>query len=157
MATNDDPPLEFKPIEISAEDARFLEARRYQAEQITRELAIPPGGFLVSDPPYGLETEQLRDAPWNRRRVGFDLASGPDLSAFRWYIGNGGRVGIRMVTEGFDKFARSLEGLGLALRGADRAFERFWWATLTPAQRRRHGKRLVREEIARRRIAKATR
>jgi len=128
------------PLELG--EVAFLETRRQQADQITGALGIPPA--LLHDSP---------DNP-RRRYVGIDLASGPDLSAFRWYIHEGGRVGIRMVTEGFERFARSLEDLGQAIRGADDAFGRFWWATLTKAQRRRAGKRLIREEIARRRMEK---
>jgi hypothetical protein len=54
------------------------------------------------------------------------------------------------ATRSFQDFARAAGAVDYSLR----SFENLWWSMLTPAQRRRHGKRLVREEIARRRMEK---
>lgn len=58
------------------------------------------------------------------------------------------------VAHGFAGLALGIASAAGAVIDADIAFRRLWWSMLTPAQQRRHGKRLVREEIARRRMAK---
>lgn len=131
--------------------------------------------FVVTDPPWdyaarrqelqaditratGIPPELLHDAPDNPRRVfrGFDLASGLDFSAFLFFgpAGEAITAAIRSSSEAFAAMGRAIADAQLKVYEADRAFRIVWWYLLTPAQRRRAGKRLIREEIARRRIAK---
>lgn len=139
-------PLEFATLPIDASEAAFLEARQVQRAQITREIGIPAA--------------LLRESPDNPRRryVGLDLASGPDQSVVVWATPAGTfdavKLSIRLVCQGFERFAAELGAAAVHLTEAGEAWRRFGWALMTPAQRRRHGKRLIREEIARRRMEK---
>jgi hypothetical protein len=59
---------------------------------------------------------------------------------------------MRELSERFRSFGESFADAAAAVDSAGRAFQVLAWQILTPAQRRRHGKRLVREAIAARRI-----
>lgn len=135
---------QFDIIPIDAKDSQFLEARQYQQDQITRELGIPPA--------------LLHDAPDNPRRVyrGMDMASARDFTGFVLLGPDYSRVlaTLRITTEGFEQFIAACGSASRAISAAGEAWARFGWAVMTKAQRRRAGKRLIREEIGRRRMEK---
>lgn len=130
--------------------------------------------FVVTDPPWemvnrraelqadiaratGVPPALLHDSPDNPRRIyrGFDPAGpGLDFSAFLVFgpAGEAVTAAIRSSSAAFAAMGRALADANLKVYEADRAFRIIWWHLLTPAQQRRAGKRLIREEIARRRL-----
>jgi len=141
-----EPPTEWpSPPPPTAAELEQLRARQAQQQQIAGAMGVPAS--FVTDPPYGLE-----------RRGGFDPGrAGMDFTGYVLF-GPGGVAEIqrvmRITTEGFEQFIAAIARASLKVWELDRKFEMFWWYTLTPAQQRRHGKRLIREEIARRRLEK---
>ena len=66
---------------------------------------------------------------------------GPDVAQITQYLQQLGASGLQ-VANALDQLAQPLGSLKDKMRDLDRA----WWEAMTPAQRRRAAKRLIREE-----------